>query len=136
MGRNSLSALCGHSVCVCVCVCEQRQKKCVCVWVCVLTSAVKTPHFTASAPLSIAPRTLHAPSLPLHFASIGPPPHCLTRTPRFSSCLTATCFDVSDWFHRGSGHNSDRLPVSPFFSLSRGKSEIAKNISGYMTSES
>lgn len=101
-------------MCVSVCV-RGRERKCVST----LTSAVQTPHFTASAPLSIAPCSLYAPSLSFYFASIRPPPHCVTRTAIYSSlvplatlitlCLPSAffywplvsqsaCFDLSDWF--------------------------------------
>lgn len=55
-----------------------------------LTSAVQTPHFTASAPLSIAPCSLYAPSLSLYSASARPPPHCVTATAIYSSWATLT----------------------------------------------
>lgn len=42
-----------------------------------LTSAVQTPHFTASAPRSIAPCSLYAPSLSFYPAATRtPPPPC------------------------------------------------------------
>ena len=68
-----------------VCVCVQQKDK---GSVCTLTSAVQTPHFTASAPLSIAPCSLYAPSLSLYFACTLPPPRHVTRTAIYTSRVT------------------------------------------------
>lgn len=105
---------CQRCVCVSVCVRVQEKDK---ESVSTLTSAVQTPHFTASAPLSIAPCSLYAPSLFFYFASTRPPPRCVARTAIYSSratiktliflCLPEAlllafcqlaCFDLSDWF--------------------------------------
>lgn len=51
-----------------------------------LTSAVQSPAFTASAPPSIVPCSLYAPSLSLYFACTLPPPTCcVTRAAIYSS---------------------------------------------------
>lgn len=61
------------AVCALVCMCVwQREKESVPA----LTSAVQNPHFTASAPLSIAPCSLYAPSLSLYFATWPPTLSC------------------------------------------------------------
>lgn len=97
--------------CVCVCVHESEGKS-----VSMLTSALQTPHFTASAPLTIAPRSLHARSLPLYFAYVGPPPLCVTKFPfnspwflskhiLLSFFYQSASFDLFDWF-------LDRLSIS------------------------
>lgn len=78
---------CQRCVRVSVYVRERQKEK---VSVSTLTSAVQTPHFTASAPLSIAPCSLYAPSLSLHFASTQPPPHCVTKAAIYSSRVSLT----------------------------------------------
>ena len=78
---------CQRCVCDSVCVRAREKEK---GSVSTLTSAVQTPHFTASAPLSIAPCSLYAPSLSLYSASARPPPHCVTATAIYSSWATLT----------------------------------------------
>lgn len=120
---------CQRCVCDSVCVRAREKEK---GSVSTLTSAVQTPRFTASAPLSIVPCSLYAPSLSLYSASARPPPRCVTATAIYSSRATLTtlislrlpaafffffsfcwplvrqsaCFDLSDWF-------LDWLSVSP-----------------------
>lgn len=56
---------------VTLCVCKKKKEKTEDKGsVSKLTSAVQTPHFTASAPLSTAPCSLYAPSLSFNFAFI------------------------------------------------------------------
>lgn len=84
-----------------------------------LTSAVKTPHFTASAPFSIAPCSLYAPSLSLYFASTRPPPHCVTRTASYSSWVTLTTrislCRLPPFFFFSTGLQSARFNLSAWF---------------------
>lgn len=78
-------------MCAVVCVCARASVR---ACVSTLTSAVQTPHFTASAPLSIAPCSLYAPSLSFYFASTQPPPYCVARTAIYSSCVILTLISL------------------------------------------